>query len=454
MEDRPPQTSGLGRGWQKLLALTLPTKILLGLLLGGALGIVLNLGYAPAAGEEPSAAYVRLEWWADEVARPIGDVFLRLLFMVVVPLVFSSLVLGAAGLGDSHHLGRVGVRAMLWFMLTSALAAVLGVLLASAVQPGVSLSPETVNELTAQFSSSADQKVLQGQQGTGFSLRTFTNIIPRNVVASAGNEKQALGVILFALLVGVAVSGMPRGRTRAFRDALETFYEACVKILGFAMRLAPVGVFGLIFAVTATLGFEVLSALATYVATAIAGLLFYQFVILPILAKVFGGVSPWTFLVKTRALMITAFSTSSSNATLPTTIRTAEENFGVPREVAGFSLPLGATMNMNGTAMFMCITVLFLAQVGGVELSVANLLLVVVLAMMVAVGAAGVPGGGLPLMTIILSQVGVRPELIALIIGTDRIVDMTRTVPNISSDLICSLWLTRKERRAISSRDS
>ncbi|MEC7584621.1 MAG: dicarboxylate/amino acid:cation symporter [Planctomycetota bacterium] len=450
MEDRPLQTNGLGRGWQRLLALTLPTKILLGLLLGGVLGSVLNA----TAGAEGSAAHERLTWWANEVARPIGDVFLRLLFMVVVPLVFSSVVLGAAGLGDSHHLGRVGVRAMLWFMLTSALAAVLGVLLAVVVQPGLSLSPETVSEEMARYGSAALEKVETAQQGTGFSLRTFTNIIPENVVGSAGDNKKALGVILFALLIGVAVSGMPRGRTRAFRDALETFYEACVKILGFAMRLAPVGVFGLIFAVTATLGFEVLSALATYVATAMAGLLFYQFVILPILAKVFGGVSPWTFLVKSRALMITAFSTSSSNATLPTTIRTAEESFGVPRQVAGFSLPLGATMNMNGTAMFMCITVLFLAQVDGVEVSFANLILVVVLAMMVAVGAAGVPGGGLPLMTIILSQVGVRPELIALIIGTDRIVDMTRTVPNITSDLICSLWLARKERRTTRSADS
>jgi len=441
-------------GWKRLRDLTLPTKILVGLLLGAAAGIALNLGYAPAAGEAPSDAYLRVGWWAEQVARPIGDVFLRLLFMIVVPLVFSSLVLGAAGLGDSKNLGHVGGRTMIWFLGTSALAAVLGVLLVDAVQPGVAMSPDTVSELTAQFSQAADQKIIQGQQGTGFSLRTFTNIIPRNVVASAGNEKQALGVILFALLVGVAVSRMPRAKTGAFREALETFYEACVKILGLAMRVAPVGVFGLIFAVTATLGFEVLSALAAYVATAMVGLLLYQFIVLPLLAMLFAGISPWAFLRGTRALMITAFSTSSSNATLPTTIRTAVESFGVPRQIAGFVMPLGATMNMNGTALFLGVTVLFLAQVAGVELSFADQLLVIVLAMLTAVGAAGVPGGSLPLITIVLSQIGVQPELIALIVGTDRIVDMTRTVPNISSDLVCSIWLARKGARASGVRAS
>jgi DAACS family dicarboxylate/amino acid:cation (Na+ or H+) symporter len=255
-------------------------------------------------------------------------------------------------------------------------------------------------------------------------------------------------VICFALLAGIAVSQLPRERTRAFREVLETLYDVCVKIIGLALAIAPIGVFGLIFAVTAKLGLEVISSLLFYVATALTGLLVYQFVVLPTIAFVFAGVRPGRLLGGARTLLITAFSTSSSNATLPTTMRTATEVFGVPKEIAGFVLPLGATMNMNGTALFEGVTVLFLAQVAGIELSLAQQALVVVLAVLTAIGAAGVPGGSLPLLAIVLSQVGVPPESIALILGTDRIVDMTRTMPNVTSDLVCSLWIARREAAA------
>lgn len=424
--------------------LSLPTKILLGLLLGAALGIGLNLLWpAPAPGRAPSAAHVELAWWADNVARPAGDVFLRLLFMVVVPLVFSSLVLGIAGLGGMDNVGRVGGRTLLWFVGTTALAVCLGLFLVNLFEPGRSLSQETQQAVMAQFAGEAQQKIEQGKAGTGFSIHTFVNIIPRNIVASAGNEREALGVIFFALLIGLAVNQMPRDRTRAFRETLETLYEACVRILGLAMRLAPYGVFGLIFATTAKLGLDIIVSLLAYVGTAMAGLLFYQFVVLPILGLLFVGVRPLTLLRGLRALLVTAFSTSSSNATLPTTIRTAVEVFGVPRPIAGFVMPLGATMNMNGTALFEGVTVLFLAQVAGIDLSLGQQVIVVLMAVLTAIGAAGVPGGSLPLLTIVLAQVNVPPEMIALILGTDRIVDMTRTMPNVTSDLLCSMWLAR-----------
>jgi DAACS family dicarboxylate/amino acid:cation (Na+ or H+) symporter len=433
----------------KRRGLSLPTKTLLGLVLGAAAGIALNVAYAPAAGAEPGDAYRRVVWWADNVAKPAGDIFLRLLFMVVVPLVFCSLVLGIAGLGDLRKLGRLGGRTFLWFIGTTALAVVLGLTLVNTIQPGRTMSQETAQRVMQEFAGNAKETIAQGAAGTGFSIHTFVNVIPRNIVASAGNEKEALGVIFFALLVGMALTRMASERTRTFLEVLETLYEVCVKILGLALRIAPVGVFGLIFAVTAKLGLEVIGSLMAYVGTAMAGLLFYQLVVLPLLAFVFAGVRPGHLFRGARTLMITAFSTSSSNATLPTTIRTAVEVFGVPKQIAGFVMPLGATMNMNGTALFEGVTVLFLAQVAGHELSLGSQVLVIVLAVMTAIGAAGVPGGSLPLLSIVLSQVGVQPEMIALILGTDRIVDMTRTMPNVTSDLICSLWLARKEGVAI-----
>ena len=431
-----PQTKG---------KFSLPTRILFGLVLGALVGISLNLAFAPAAGQPAGEAYGHVVWFADNVAQPAGQVFLRLLFIVVVPLVFCSLVLGITGLGDLTKLGRLGRGTITWFLGTTLLAVLLGLFMVNAIEPGKSMSPETVTAVKAQFSTDAQSKIDQGAAGTGFSIHTFVNIIPRNVVASASNERDALGLIFFALMMGIAASTLGSERTKAFREVLETVYECCVKILGYAMRIAPYGVFGLIYAVTAKLGLEVLQSLMVYVGVAMSGLLIHQFVVLPALALFFAGVSPMRLLRGCRSLMVTAFSTSSSNATLPTTIRTAVDEFGVPPQIAGFVMPLGATMNMNGTALFEGVTVLFLAQVAGIELSLVSQLIVVLLSILTAIGTAGVPGGSLPLLAIVLAQVGVEPGMIALILGTDRIVDMTRTMPNVTSDLVCSLWLAKRE---------
>jgi Na+/H+-dicarboxylate symporter len=270
-------------------------------------------------------------------------------------------------------------------------------------------------------------------------------MIPKNVVRAAATDSETLGVILFALLVGLAASRMPEVRTRTFLDVLKTLYEICVTILGYAMKLAPFGVAGLIFSVALKLGMPVLAALGSYLAVALSGLLLHLFVVLGALVAIFVGMSPVRFFARCRGLMITAFSTSSSNATLPTSLKTAIDEFGVPEPIAGFVLPLGATMNMNGTALFEGVAVLFLAQVAGVDLSLAQQIIVVALSVMTAIGAAGVPGGSLPLITIVLAQVGVEPGMLALILGVDRLVDMTRTVPNVLSDLVCSLWIAKKE---------
>lgn len=435
-------TTNPGRG------LSLPTKILLGLVLGAVAGITLNVLYAPELGAPKSAAFQNVEWWADKVVKPFGDLFLRLLFMVVVPVVFSSLFLGVAGLGSVAKLGSLGGRTLGWFLGTTTLAVLLGLTLVRVIEPGRKVSPEVAAQVKAQYLGAAQERITQaGQAKTG--LEMLVEIVPTNVVAAAGDNKQVLGLICFALLLGAAAIRLAPERSKVLREVLETVYELCVKVLGWAMQLAPIGVACLIFHATSKLGLPVMKLVGWYFLTAMGGLLLYQFVFITVLAKVFAGLSPGRFYRGCRTLLVTAFSTSSSNATMPTTIRTATDEFGAPKEIAGFVMPLGATMNMNGTALFEGVSVLFLAQVAGVDLTIGQQLLVLAMAVVTAIGAAGVPGGSLPLLAVVLTQVGVPAEMLALILGVDRLVDMTRTVPNVTSDLVCSLWLARREGHSL-----
>jgi DAACS family dicarboxylate/amino acid:cation (Na+ or H+) symporter len=275
-------------------------------------------------------------------------------------------------------------------------------------------------------------------------VQTFVNIIPRNPVDAAA-KGEMLSLIFFALVFGVALTRIPPEAARPVLRLLEGVSYVVTVIIGFAMRLAPYGVTALIFAVTARFGFGLFRALGAYVAVVMAGLALHLFVVIPLLARVFAGVGPLDFLRRARAPMVTAFSTSSSNATLPTSIRTAQQEFGVPREIAGFVLPLGSTMNMNGTALFEGITVLFLAQVFGLSLGMGPQAVVIVMAVITAVGAAGVPGGSIPLLVLVLEMVGVPGASIALILGVDRILDMSRTVPNVAGDILTSLVIARSE---------
>lgn len=428
--------------------LSLPTRILLGLLVGAAVGIALNVLYAPPLGDAKSEAFAAIEQVADRWVKPLGDLFLRLLFMVVVPIVFCSLFLGVAGLGSVQKLGRLGSRTLLWFLGTTSLAVVIGLVLVRTFEPGRRMDPAVAAQVQAQYLGAAQERITQAK-GAKSGLEMVVDLVPTNVVAAAGDNKQVLGLIVFALLLGAAATQLGRERTAALCQMLEAVYELCVRVLGWTMRLAPLGVAALIFHATVKLGLPVLQLVGWYFLVAMGGLVFYQLVVITLLAKVFAGLSPGRFYRGCRTLLVTAFSTSSSNATLPTTIRTAVDEFGAPREIAGFVMPLGATMNMNGTALFEGVSVLFLAQVYGKDLGIGEQLLVLGMAVLTAIGAAGVPGGSLPLLAIVLTQVGVPPELLALILGVDRLVDMTRTVPNVTSDLVCSLWLARREGHAL-----
>jgi DAACS family dicarboxylate/amino acid:cation (Na+ or H+) symporter len=412
----------------------LHTRVLIGLLVGASAGLVANLAWPEARA---------LGWAVDYVAQPLGQVFLRMLFMVVVPLVFASLVLGVVGLGDVRRLGRIGGKTFAVFLITTTLAVTLGLVLVNLVKPGLSLDPSVREALMVEYGGQAAGRMEAAEQ-SGFGIQTFINIVPRNPLDSAVRGDM-LGLIFFSIVFGIAMTTLPR----ELKDPLSRVFEGILKtvevMIGFAMRLAPYGVAGLIFAVTARFGFQILGSLGLYVIVVLAGLAIHQFGTLGLLAKLAAGVGPITLMKRTRSLVATAFSTSSSNATLPTTIRTAQEEFGVPREIAGFVLPLGATMNMNGTAIFEGVTVLFLAQAFGLELSIATQMVVVVLVILTAIGASGVPSGSIPLLILVLETVGVPGEGIALILGVDRILDMARTVPNVTGDLLTSLVIAKTE---------
>ncbi|MFT4514794.1 MAG: Na+/H+-dicarboxylate symporter [Planctomycetota bacterium] len=424
--------------------MSLPTKILIGLAVGAAAGVTLNLMHAPALGVDKTAAFENVEWWANQVIKPFGDLFLRLLFMVVVPIVFCSLYLGVSGLGSVQKIGSLGSRTLTWFLGTTFVAGLIGIVLVRLIEPGGSVSPETVERIQAQYGTVTQSKIEQSGAAKGW-LQMIVDFVPTNVVGAAGDNKSILGLIIFALILGAAATRLPAHKTRVLKDLLEGLYELCIKVLSWVMELAPIGVACLIFHATALLGVDVMKLVGWYFVTAMGGLIFYQLVVITALARIFAGVSPGRFYRGIRTLMVTAFSTSSSNATMPTTIRTAVDEFGAPKEIAGFVMPLGATMNMNGTALFEGVSVLFLAQVYGAELDIAQQAMVVGFSVLIAIGAAGVPGGSIPLLAIVLMQVGVPPEFLALILGVDRLVDMTRTMPNVCSDLVCSLWLSRRE---------
>jgi DAACS family dicarboxylate/amino acid:cation (Na+ or H+) symporter len=418
----------------------LHNKILLGLTVGAAAGVASKLLF----GQTPE-----LLWVVDNVATPVGQVFLRMLFMIVVPLIFGSVTLGVASLGDLSRIGRIGGKAMGFFFLTTAAAATIGLTLVNVIGPGKSIAPEVRAELLEQYSGEATARV--GAAGT-FGIETFVNIVPRNPVDSAARGDM-LGLIFFSLVFGVALTQLSREKAQPIMQVLEGLVEVVTRIIGYAMRLAPYGVAGLIFGVTVRFGVEVLQTLALYVITVLLGLALQLFGVTGMIARFFVGIPYASFFGRCRSLMVTAFSTSSSNASLPENIRTAEEQFAVPREIASFVLPLGATMNMNGTALFEGMTVLFLAQVFGVELSLTSQVIVVVMSVITAIGAAGVPGGSIPLLVLILETVGVPGEGIALILGVDRILDMSRTVPNVMGDQLTSLVVARSEGAALKLRE-
>jgi DAACS family dicarboxylate/amino acid:cation (Na+ or H+) symporter len=413
----------------------LHTKILIGLLVGALLGVSANVALG---GGHPLVGGAN-----RYVAGPVGQVFLRMLFMIVVPLVFASITLGVAGLGDIRRVGRVGTKALAYFLFTTVLAATLGLVAVNVVRPGDRLPPAVRADLLQTYARDASSRV-DAAATSNFGVETLVNIVPRNPIRAAA-DLDLLAIIFFALIFGAALTMIAVDRARPMIAVLESLNDVVIKIVGFAMRLAPFGVAALIFGVTSRFGFALLVPLGSYVAVVLGALLVHAVGTNSLILRTLIGMSPRLFFARIRSAMVTAFSTSSSSATLPTNLAVSEQNLGIPRSIAGFVLPLGATMNMNGTALFEGVTVLFLAQVFGLGLSVGQQVAVVVMSVITAVGAAGVPAGSIPLLVGVLAMFGIPPEGIAIVLGVDRILDMARTTVNVLGDVCAAAWVAKSE---------
>lgn len=410
-------------------------SIMIGLVAGGLCGAAAYfLSQSYPAFQSP------LQIFTGYVAEPIGQIFLRLLFMIVIPLVFASLAKGVAHL-EIQKLGKIGLKTALYFILVTALTCLIGLVLVNLFKPGVGFDPMAQAKLLETFHGEA-QKVATQAKKADFGLETFIHFIPKNPFAAAANT-ELIPWIVFTLFFGLGLGLLEKEKASWLLKPIDALNDVMVAIVGLIMKMAPIAVFCLLFTVTGKFGWLIIKQLLYYVSVVLFGYLFVLLVVYPLLISFLGKMNPLTFYKKALPVLITAFSTSSSAATLPTTLKITEEELKVSPDIAGFVLPLGTTLNMNGTALFEGVAVLFLAQVFGVELSLGSQLIVLVLAVISAIGAAGVPGGSIPLLALILATVGVPPEGLAIILGVDRILDMGRTVLNVCGDMTAAVYIQK-----------
>jgi dicarboxylate/amino acid:cation (Na+ or H+) symporter, DAACS family len=421
----------------------LHTKILIGLAVGVIAGISVNklLG-----GDHP-----KVVWIVDNITQPVGQLFLRLLLMIVVPLVFASLVVGVAGIGDIRKLGRVGLKSFGYCLVISAISAVIGITLANTIKPGKRIDPSTAAALQLRYANDATKSVEAAKQAstaTPKPLMAFVEtIVPKNPFYAVAGKEDAnmLHLMFFALMLGIAITLIPETVTGPVLRVLEGVYEITAKIIEIIMKFAPYAVACLLFNNTARFGLDLLQALAWFVATVLIGLALHMFGVYSLSVYFLSRISPLEFFRRIKTVMLTAFSTSSSNATLPTALRISEQNLGVPPQINSFVLTVGATANQNGTALYEGVTVLFLAQLAGVDLSLGQQLMVVYLAILGGIGTAGIPSGSIPFIIGVLVTIGVNPALIAIILGVDRILDMCRTTLNVTGDITAATYVARSE---------
>jgi len=389
-------------------------------------------------------------WIVDNLTQPIGQLFLRLLLMIVVPLVFSSLVVGVAGIGDVRKLGRVGLKSFGYCLVISAISVVIGLTLANTINPGRRIDPNTSAALEQRYATDAVKSVEEARKASTAQpkplMAVVETIVPRNPVSAVASEiPNMLHLMFFALVVGIAITLIPVTVTAPLLRGLEALYEITAKIIEMIMKFAPYAVACLLFNNTARFGLDLLQALAWFVVTVLLGLSLHMFGVYSLSVYFLSRISPIEFFRRIKTVILTAFSTSSSNATLPTALRISEENLGVPQEINSFVLTVGATANQNGTALYEGVTVLFLAQLAGVELSLGQQLMVVYLAILGGIGTAGVPSGSIPFIIGVLATIGVNPSLIAIILGVDRILDMCRTTLNVTGDITAATYVARSE---------
>lgn len=401
---------------------TLTRRILMAMLTGLGLGVLLNL--------VTGGAGLLQEWLVDGLLLVVGNLFVSALKMMVVPLVFVSLVGGVTSLSDMSSLGRMSVKAIVFYLMTTAIAITIALTLAVSIGPGQG------------FEQANEQVEFSGKEAPPLT-DVITNLVPSNPIA-AMSDGNMLQIIVFAILFGVAIT-LVGERGRHVQNFFNDLDAVIMKMVEIIMKLAPYGVFALITRTFANQGLDLILPLLSYFLTLTAALAVHALVIYPALLRSFTGLDPRRFLTKMRDPATFAFSTASSGATIPVTMRTVERRMGVDNSVASFTVPLGATINMDGTAMMQGVATVFIANVYGVDLGMTEYLMVVVTATLASIGTAAVPGVGLVMLTMVLNQVGLPVEGIALIIGIDRLLDMMRTAVNVTGDSAVSCIIAKGE---------
>ena len=409
-------------------------RMLVGFVAGLAAGL---LAYTLA----PDAPWV--ETVVTYVTGPIGQIFLRLLFMLVIPLLFSALVVGIAEMGDVRSLKRVGLKTLAFTIGVSGIAVVLALLVTNILQPGAGVDQALAQTLLADAREGAGA-IVSGNAEKPAGIAAFLAIIPNNVVAAAA-ANEILAVMFFALVFGIGLLITDTRPANQLQSAIEGIFHVSMRLISLIIRFAPIAIACFMFNLAAVFGWDLLLRLGAFTGVVLLALGAQMFIVYPLLLKVFAGVSPLWFFRQSEEAMIMAFSTASSNATLPTAIRVAENKLNLPPRVARFVLTIGATANQNGTAIFEGVTVLFLAQFFGIELTLGQQVLVLVMCILGGIGTAGVPAGSLPVVALILGMVGVPPEGIGLVLGVDRFLDMCRTTLNVTGDLTAATVISRGE---------
>jgi DAACS family dicarboxylate/amino acid:cation (Na+ or H+) symporter len=402
--------------------------------LGAGLWVNMNIG-----GEEPWVV-----WLTSNITGPLGQIFLRLLFMLVLPLLFSALVVGVAEMGDLSALGRVGWKTLLMTVVISTIAVLIGLGMVNALRPGDGVDPALAQQLLAQGAEGAAGIVENAPESVQLG-QFFLDLIPQNVFAAA-SANLVLPVMVFALLFGIGLVLVRTPATDQLQLTIAGIFEVMMKLINLVIKLAPIAIACLMFNLAALFGWDLLVRLAAFVGVAVGAMAIHMFVVYPICIWLLAGRNPLKFFSAVREPIVVAFSTASSNATLPVSMRAAETELNLPRRIARFVLTVGATANQNGTALFEGVTVLFLAQFFGIDLSLSQQVIVMLVCILGGIGTAGVPAGSLPVIAMILVMVGIPPEGIGLILGVDRFLDMCRTTLNVTGDLVVATVVSRGEK--------
>jgi len=402
-------------------------RILMGFVLGLVAGLAVYSTQADAAWVKPFIAYV---------TTPVGQIFLRLLFMLVIPLLFSALVVGIAEMGEIRALRKVGLQTLVYTVVVSSIAVAVSLAVVNLIRPGAGVDPVAARELLAQGSGGAEG-IIEKSAAAKTGVEAVISIVPSNFI-TAMSENDILAVMFFALFFGIGLLLVQSRQTESLKSAIEGVFEVSMRLIGLVIKLAPVAIFCFMFNLAAQFGWDLIAKLAIYVAVVLLALAIQMFGVFPALLALLARKNPIAFFRETQEASVMAFATASSNATLPTALRVAEDKLKLPPRISRFVLTIGATANQNGTAMFEGVTVLFLAQFFGVELDLGQQLFVMLVCILAGIGTAGVPAGSLPVIALILGGVGVPPEGIGLILGVDRFLDMCRTTLNVVGDLVAA----------------